>query len=124
MTVIDSYIPMCADPDVADHRASALTEHPDRNAEWAQSLWYSGGQKVLRFYLLAAALTGADASLLDRWLGTADQTAFTILRKHADQVPSGWIRELDELLELPYCVQFFAAAQRALHAVREDTQSS
>jgi type IV secretory pathway TraG/TraD family ATPase VirD4 len=58
--------------------------------------------KILRCFLMAAAISGQDMTAVAKWVGSpASQEPLQILREHGDRVPDGWDRELRQVLNTP-----------------------
>ncbi|WP_225854390.1 type IV secretory system conjugative DNA transfer family protein [Micromonospora sp. ALFpr18c] len=61
--------------------------------------WEDQATKVLRCFLLAAALSGEGMATVAKWVATPDNhQALEILREHAGQVPGGWLGELRQVV--------------------------
>ncbi|MHA6631870.1 type IV secretory system conjugative DNA transfer family protein [Pseudonocardia sichuanensis] len=86
----------CADQGVADRRAWALV----RGSGGASGIdradfWAGKAQEILRCYLLAAALAGADMARVMHWANDPDDVEpVSILDAHGHLVPPGWLPTL------------------------------
>jgi type IV secretion system protein VirD4 len=86
----------CTDQGVADRRAWALV----RGSGGAGGIdradfWAGKAQEILRCYLLAAALAGADMTRVMHWANDPDNPEpAAILDAHRHLVPSGWLPTL------------------------------
>lgn len=87
----DDDIPACLDPAVADQRSWDLVGDLYQRDGSGHAYWATRAQHVLRCYLLAAALTGAQARDIWRWASTPDAPEpLTVLTSHTQDVPEGW----------------------------------
>jgi type IV secretion system protein VirD4 len=86
----------CTDQGTADRRAWALV----RGSGGAGGIdradfWAGKAQEILRCYLLAAALAGADMTRVMYWANDPDDDEpVAILSAHGDLVPHGWLPTL------------------------------
>ena len=86
----------CVDQDVADRRAWALV----RGSGGAGGIdradfWAGKAQEILRCYLLAAALAGADMTRVMHWANDPDNPEpAAILDAHRHLAPAGWLPTL------------------------------
>ncbi|MCG7202331.1 hypothetical protein [Streptomyces arenae] len=110
----------CCIPQVADERAAALVRDTVAGSAGAYWEWYA--YAVLRSYLLAAALSGADSSQILNWaMNPEDPCPAQVLKDHAANVPRDWIVTLEAGLPS-------AGGERAtifgtlLHAMHPGTQ--
>ncbi|MFB7677841.1 type IV secretory system conjugative DNA transfer family protein [Kitasatospora purpeofusca] len=93
----------CTDPNVAVRRAGYLLS-ASANGEAMENgaFWTSNAFRVLRTYLMAAAF--ADRTLVDvrNWVSKpANAEPLDILRANMEQVPSGWIQDLQQAVNAP-----------------------
>jgi hypothetical protein len=90
----------CINPSVAQARAhlllwAGLIVEADAVSE--DPAW-----RLLRAYLLAAALIGDDLSAVGRWVtNPTDPEPVSILRRYPDQAPAGWLDDVLEVRTLP-----------------------
>lgn len=102
----------CDDQGVADRRAWALV----RGSGGASGIdradfWAGKAQEILRCYLLAAALAGADMTRVMHWANDPDDgEPVAILDAHQHSVPHGWLPTLQTHLRaaLPTRTGYFA----------------
>ena len=100
-------ISSCDDLDMAEARAAAFTQgvgamngggarHPDAD------FWEEQASKMLRCFLLAAALDNRGMDDVAKWSTSPnDHTAMEILREHRERVPDSWLGELRQILTTP-----------------------
>ena len=86
----------------AQSRAAAMTRgvramrqsHSDDSGFWEDQ-----ATKVLRCFLMAAALTEQGMDTVAKWVATpTNHSALEILREHSDRVPTGWVGELRQVV--------------------------
>ncbi len=93
----------CTDSAVAEERAGHLVDgaHPGEGITNGD-FFEDQSAKVLKVFLMAAALEGLDFHAVARWVThPRGRTARDILAKHPDRVPPGWADELDSLQDSP-----------------------
>lgn len=90
----------CQVPAVAQERANYLVIGSNAAAGVSNGGFFEQqAAKVLRAYLLAAALDGRGMADVAAWAqAPTDRTALRILSRMADRVPVGWDRELAQIL--------------------------
>ena len=92
----------CQDPGVAGRRAGALLlAAPAAGGTQDPNFWEGTSYRVLRSYLYAAAVSGADMRQLNAWAcNPYDRRALEVLET-APATPYGWAGELKQLLGAP-----------------------
>ncbi|MEU0155613.1 type IV secretory system conjugative DNA transfer family protein [Micromonospora fulviviridis] len=92
----------CEHHATAQSRAAAMTRgvramrqgHSDDSGFWEDQ-----ATKVLRCFLMAAALDGQGMATVAKWVNTpTDHQALEILREHSARVPAGWVGELRQVV--------------------------
>lgn len=82
----------CGDPAVADARARALVRGGGGASGSQAEFWAAKAAEIVRCYLLAAALAGADMAQVMSWALTPDdETPLELLDQHPQLVPPGWL---------------------------------
>ena len=91
----------CEVPAVAQERANYLIDGARAADGMADGGFFEAqAAKVLRAYLLAAALDGLGMAEVAAWAqAPGDRTPLRILQKHTDRVPVGWEGELAQVLQ-------------------------
>ena len=86
----------CTDQGVADRRAWALVRGSGGAAGIDRAdFWAGKAQEILRCYLLAAALAGADMTRVMHWANDPDDPEpVAILDAHRHHTPQGWLPTL------------------------------
>ncbi len=80
----------CADPRKANEHAAALLGQEEAGP--ASAFWSENARLVLRCYLLAAGLSGADAATVAEWAAEPSNDApRRVLHEHVDRVPAWWL---------------------------------
>ncbi|WP_047892945.1 type IV secretory system conjugative DNA transfer family protein [Micromonospora sp. RV43] len=92
----------CDDYATAQSRAASMTRgvramrqsHSDDSGFWEDQ-----ATKVLRCFLMAAALTEQGMDTVAKWVATpTNHQALEILREHSNRVPTGWVGELRQVV--------------------------
>jgi type IV secretory pathway TraG/TraD family ATPase VirD4 len=97
----------CGDLDTAEARAASFTQgvsamNGDAPRHADADFWEEQAAKMLRCFLLAAAVTGRGMEDVARWSTSPnDKSAMTILRDHRERVPDSWLGELRQILNTP-----------------------
>ncbi|MFI9332960.1 type IV secretory system conjugative DNA transfer family protein [Kitasatospora sp. NPDC052868] len=93
----------CDDPNVAVRRAGYLLSASATGSDMENgSFWVSNSFKVLRTYMMAAALDGLTLLDVRRWVSNpTDPQPLQILRAKADRVPAGWAGDLQQAVNAP-----------------------
>lgn len=94
----------CQDPEVAIRRAGFLLSASAAGESMENgSFWSSHSFRVLRSYLMAAALAGRDLMAVRAWVNNpTDREPLEVLAAFADRgVPEGWARDLQQTVNAP-----------------------
>ncbi|MET7621805.1 type IV secretory system conjugative DNA transfer family protein [Streptomyces sp. NPDC005408] len=93
----------CQDPETAVRRAGFILAASASGGDMENAtFWNSHSFRVLRSYLMLAALEGGDLLTVRAWVNNPDgKDGRRALEDHADRLPEGWFQDLDQQLKSP-----------------------
>ncbi|WP_431684156.1 type IV secretory system conjugative DNA transfer family protein [Kitasatospora sp. KL5] len=93
----------CTDPNVAVRRAGYILAGTATGTDMENgTFWTSNSFRVLRTYLMAAALGGMTLLDVRRWVSRpSDPQPLQILQANAARVPAGWADDLQQAVSAP-----------------------
>ena len=97
----------CVNPDTADDRARTILAtliDTAAGSEIKVSV-VELAQQMLRYFLMAAAITGSNFSDIRSWIRNPDSPGFVaVLTSRPDPVPAQWVKNVSTILNLPELV--------------------
>jgi len=93
----------CEDPVVAVRRAGYILAASASGKDMENgAFWTSNSFRVLRTYLMAAALGGLTLMDVRSWVtNPSNKKAVQIMRANAPRVPAGWAEDLEQAIDAP-----------------------
>lgn len=90
----------CSRPTTAAERAGALVGATSAAGGEDGTFWLDSAAKVLRCFLMAAALEGLDMRSVQLWVANPAEArdAVKVLQANRSQVPYGWAADLEQVL--------------------------